>query len=328
MVRVMQVFAAALAAMATVVLPGPAAAFQPANPECIAGAAPGGGFDLTCRLTARMLQELGILAAPMRTVNMPGGIGAVAMNHVQAQRRNDPNVVVAVSTGSWLNLAQGKFGRWTENDVRWVGAIGADFGVLAVRRDSPFRTLADLMAALKANPAAVPMGAGGTVGSQDWMKVALVARAAGVDPRRLRYASFEGGGQAMAALLGGHIQVFPGDASEVKGQLEAGEVRLLAVLAPERLPGAFASVPTAREQGVEVEWPIVRGLYMPPAAADEAYRFWVDALARLNADPRFAEERERAGLFAYPSIGEAFAALAVRRVGEMRALMREMGMMQ
>lgn len=73
------------------------------------------------------------------------------------------------------------------------------------------------------------MGAGGTVGSQDWMKVALVARAAGVDPRRLRYASFEGGGQAMAALLGGHIQVFPGDASEVKGQLEAGGMRLLSV---------------------------------------------------------------------------------------------------
>lgn len=306
----------------------PGMAFQPTNPECIAGAAPGGGFDLTCRLTARMLHELGLLATPMRTVNMPGGIGAVAMNHIQAQRRNDPNVVVAVSTGSWLNLAQGKFGRWTENDVRWVGAIGADYGVLAVRNDSPLRSLADLMAALKTNPAAVPMGAGGTVGSQDWMKVALVARAAGVDPRRLRYASFEGGGQAMAALLGGHIQVFPGDASEVKGQLEAGGIRLLAVLAPERLPGPFASVPTAREQGVAVEWPIVRGLYMPPAAPDEAYRYWVEAIARLTADPRFMEERAKAGLFAFPSTGDAFAALAIERVSEMRLLLREIGLVQ
>lgn len=304
----------------------PAHAFRPSNPECIAGAAPGGGFDLTCRLTARMLQELGILAAPMRTVNMPGGIGAVAMNHVQAQRRADPNVVIAVSTGSWLNLAQGKFGRWTEGDVRWVGAIGADFGVLAVRRDSPLRTLADLMEALRRNPAAVPMGAGGTVGSQDWMKAALIARAAGVDPRQMRYASFEGGGQAMAALLGGHIRVFPGDASEVKGQLEAGEIRLLAVLSPERLPAPFASVPTAKEQGVDVEWPIVRGLYMPPAAPDDAYRFWVEALRRLNADQRFAEERSKAGLFPYPVVGEEFDALARRRTAEMRTLSREFGL--
>jgi putative tricarboxylic transport membrane protein len=220
-----------------------------------------------------MLNELGIVSAPMRTTNMPGGIGAVAMNHIQAQRRTDPNTVVAVSTGSWLNLATGRFGRWTENDVRWIGAIGADFGVIVVRKDSPLQTLADLVAALKANPAGVPMGAGGAVGSQDWMKAALIARAAGVNPRTMRYVPYEGGGQAMAALLGGHIQVFPGDASEVKGQLAAGEVRVLATLSPTRLPAPFDVVPTAKEQGLDVEWAIVRGLYMAPGASDEAYAF-------------------------------------------------------
>lgn len=307
---------------------GAEARFQPTNPECIAGAAPGGGFDLTCRLTGRMLNELGIVAAPMRTTNMPGGIGAVAMNHIQAQRRNDPNTVVAVSTGSWLNLATGKFGRWTENDVRWIGAIGADFGVIAVRKDSPFQTLGDFVAALKTNPGSVPMGAGGTVGSQDWMKAALIARAAGVDPRAMRYVPYEGGGQAMAALLGGHIQAAPADASEVKGQLEAGDIRVLATLSPNRLPGPFASVPTAKEQGIDVEWAIVRGLYMAPGAPDEAYDFWVDALRKLNADPAWPAARDGQGLFAYDSVGAEFTALAKSRIATMRELSKEMGLIR
>jgi putative tricarboxylic transport membrane protein len=300
--------------------------FVPQNPECIAPAAPGGGFDLTCRLTTRMLNELRIVGPAIRTQNMPGGIGAVAINHINAQRRTDGNVIVAVSTGSWVNMAQGRFGRFGENDVRWIGAIGADFGVIAVRRDSRFATLADLMAALRADVASVPTGAGGAVGSQDWHKAALVARAAGADPRRLRYVPFEGGGQAMAALLGGHIQVFPGDASEVRGQLEAGEIRLLAVLSPTRLPGAFAAVPTAREQGVDVDWPIVRGFYGPPQMPDAAHAFWVDALRRLQADPAWAEARNTQGLFEFNLVGAEYEALAKRRTAEFRQLAREVGL--
>ncbi len=302
------------------------AGFAPQNPECIAPAAPGGGFDLTCRLTARMLSETGIVAQPIRTQNMPGGIGAVAINHINAQRRADPNVIVAVSTGSWVNIAQGRFGRWGENDVRWIGAIGADFGVIAVRRDSRFQTLADLKAALTADPGSVPMGAGGAVGSQDWTKAALIARGAGVDPRRIRYVPFEGGGQAMAALLGGHIQVFPGDASEVRGQLEAREIRLLAVLAAQRLPGVFAGVPTAREQGVEAEWPIVRGFYGPPQMPDAAYTFWVEALRRLHAHPAWPEQRAAQGLLEFNAVGSDYAELAKRRTAEFRQLAREVGL--
>lgn len=212
--------------------------------------------------------------------------------------------------------------------MRWIGAIGADFGVIVVRTDSPFRTLADLVAALKANPAAVPLGAGGTVGSQDWMKAALIARAAGVNPRAMRYVPYEGGGQAMAALLGGHIQVFPGDASEVKGQLAAGEVRVLATLSPNRLPAPFADVPTAREQGLDVEWAIVRGLYMAPGASDEAYAFWVEALRKLTASPAWAAARDGQGLFAYDSLGADYARLSKERVAMMRELSKEMGLIQ
>ncbi len=315
---------------APLLLPALAAAqgFTPQNPECIAPAAPGGGFDLTCRLTTRVMQEQNIVPVPIRTQNMPGGIGAVAINHINAQRPRDPNVIVAFSTGSWLNMAQGRFGRFAENDVRWIGAIGADYGVIAVKADSPFRTLADLVAALRANVAGVPVGSSGAVGSQDWTKIALVARAAGQDPRRMRYVPFEGGGAAMAALLGGHIQVFPGDASEVGGQLDAGAIRLLAVMSAQRLPGRFANTPTAKEQGVDVEWPIVRGFYGPPQMPDAAYNYWVDAIRRLQAHPTWPEQRNAQGLFEFNMVGEEFAALARQRVAEYRQLARDVGMVQ
>lgn len=300
--------------------------FTPRNPECIAPAAPGGGFDLTCRLTSRMLNELGIVEPTIRTVNLPGGIGAVAYNTIQAQRASDPNVIVAVSTGSWVNLAQGKFGRFTENDVRWLGAIGADYGVLAVRADSRFQTLQDLVDTLKSDPQSVAIGAGGTVGSQDWTKPALVLKAAGVDPKSMRYLAYEGGGEAMAALLGGHIEVFPGDASEIRGQLAAGEIRLLAVFAEERLPGELADVPTAKEQGYDVQWPIVRGFYVPPKITDEQYAYWVDAIRRLNADPEWQKAREEQGLYPYDLVGAEFDAFAKKQTEAFRALAAEIGL--
>jgi len=317
-----------LALVATLLMPGAVLAqgFQPQNPECIAPAAPGGGFDLTCRLTAQMLNELGIVEPTIRVTNLPGGIGAVAYNTIQAQHADDPNVIVAVSTGSWVNLAQGKFGRFTENDVRWLGAIGADYGVLAVRKDSPFQTLDDLVAALKEDPASIPIGAGGSVGSQDWMKAALVLRAAGADPRQMRYLSYEGGGEAVAALLGGSIRVFPGDASEVRGQLEAGEIRLLATFSDERLPGIFADVPTAKEQGYDVQWPIVRGFYVPPKVTDEQYQYWVDALRKLNASPEWQKAREEQGLFPYDLIGPEFETFVKGRVADFRKLAADVGL--
>src|SRR3990167_1806112 len=160
---------------------------EPKRPECIAPAKPGGGFDITCKLAQVGLKDAGLLKQPMRVTYMPGGIGAVAYNAVVAQRPDDPGTITAWSSGSLLNLAQGKFGRYDEKAVRWLAAVGTDYGAVTVRADSPFRTLDDLIAALKKDPSGTVIGAGGTVGSQDWMQVALLARSAGVDPKALRY---------------------------------------------------------------------------------------------------------------------------------------------
>ena len=129
---------------------------------------------------------------------------------------------MAFSGGSLLNLAQGKFGKYNVDNVRWLAGIGTDYGVAVVRNDSPYTDLKGLMEAFKQDPTKIVLGAGGTVGSQDWMKAALTAKAAGVDFRKMRFVAFEGGGEAVTALRGGHIQAYMGDAAEAFTMLEGG----------------------------------------------------------------------------------------------------------
>ena len=283
--------------------------------ECIAAAKAGGGFDLTCKLAQTGLLEGKYIAAPMRISYLPGGIGAVAYNTIVTQRPADAQALVAFSSGSLLNLAQGKFGRNSENDVRWVAAVAADYGVIVVADTSPYKNLKDLMAAVKADPAKVVFGAGGTVGSQDWVKAALTARAAGIHHRNMRFVAFEGGGEALTALQGGHVQVYTGDASETSGRLAAGApLRVLAVMSEHRLPGRLAAVPTAREAGFDLVWPIVRGFYVGAQVGNADYAAWVDLFNRLLANPSFERLRTERGLFAFALTGAELDSYVKRSV--------------
>lgn len=128
------------------------AAEAPSRTECIAPAKPGGGFDLTCKLIQVSLMETGAIEKPMRVTYMPGGVGAVAYNAIVAQRPGEPGTVVAFSGGSLLNLAQGKFGRYGVDDVRWLASVGTDYGMIAVRTDSPWKDLPSFMAAMEKIP--------------------------------------------------------------------------------------------------------------------------------------------------------------------------------
>lgn len=315
--------AAALASVATI------SHAQGGKPECLAPAKPGGGYDLTCRLASNGLEKTGLLETPMLVNYMPGGIGAVAFNHVNGVRSGDADLLVAASTGAALNLALGKFGRqYTADDVRWVGALGVDYGAIVVAADAPWQSLAELMQAIKDKPSSVVIGAGGTVGSQDWMKAALMAKAAGVDPRALRYVSFEGGGESLAALLGGHIQVFTGDLAELKPQLESGTIRVLAALSDQRMEGVYADIPTAKEQGYDVEWPIWRGYYMGPEVSDAEYNAWVERLQTLDGNPAFGEMRAAQGLFPMGTFGQEFDAYVKNQVEEFRGLAKEVGLVK
>ena len=296
--------------------------------ECLAPAAAGGGWDLTCRSVARVLRELNLSPGLVRTTNLPGAGGGVAYARTVARRSDDPNLLVAASPATVLRLAQRQFGNLTEDDVRWAGALGAEYGVLAVSADAPWRSLEDLLTTWRRDPGSLVVSGGSAVAGQDHMKVLLLAHRAGLDPRRIRYVPFDGGGEAMTALLGGFVHVFSGEASEVEGQVEAGRLRVLVTLSPERLAGPLFSVPTARESGVDVTWVTWRGFYVPPNITDDEYERWVEVLAEVGRSEAWAEARRANRLQSFFLVGEEFSDFVQGQVRDFRQMSREIGLIQ
>jgi putative tricarboxylic transport membrane protein len=173
-----------------------AAAFEPGNVECIAPANPGGGWDFTCRQVGKVLADLDVVPSQVQVSNMAGGGGGVAYAHVVSKRSDDPNLIVAASTATTTRLAQNQFVGMTADQVRWVGALGADYGVLVVKDDAPYQSLGDLVDAVKADPTSISFAGGSATGGFDHLKVLQVMKAAGFDDiRSVRYIAFDGGGE-------------------------------------------------------------------------------------------------------------------------------------
>ena len=296
--------------------------------ECIAPAKAGGGWDLACRTAAQALHELELSPGPVRTINMPGAGGGIGYAHVVSRRHGDPSVLGAASTATTLRLAQRQFGPLTEADVRWVGAIAAEYGVLAVAADAPWPSLTELIETLRRDPSSLIVSGGSAVAGQDHMKMLLIARSAGIDPRSIRYVPFDGGGEAMTALLGGFVQLLSGEASEMIGQVEAGRVRVLTVLAPQRLPGALSDVPTAREHGVAVDWVTWRGFYAPAGLPEADYERWVQTLTQLASATVWSDIRERNRLQPFFLAGPEFERFVTDQVDSFRVLSREIGLIR
>ena len=296
---------------------------EPNRPECIAPAKPGGGFDLTCKLAQNGLKNTDLLKAPMRVTYMPGGVGAVAYNKIVANDPANDNAIVAFSTGSLLNIAQGKFGKYTEKDVRWLSVVGTDYGMVAVKEDSPYKNLNDLVDALKKNPQAVSFGAGGSVGGQDWMQTAMLAKVAGIDPKNMTYIALEGGGEAVTAVLGDHIQVVSAGVAEIVPHMKAGKMRVLAVFSKDRLPGNLASIPTAKEQGFDIEWPVIRGYYMGPKVSDEAFNWWKASFDAMAKDGKFEAIRQQYDLLPLTLTGDELTQYVYNQTNQLRELSKE-----
>ncbi len=296
---------------------------EPRRAECIAPAKPGGGFDMTCKLIQAGFKETKVFEDPLRVTYMPGGVGAVAYNKIV---NNDPannNAVIAFSTGSLLNLAQGKFGHFSEKDVKWLSGVAVDYGLVAVHKDSPLKNLNDLMLALKTDPKKISFGGAGSVGGQDWMQTAILAKKAGVNPADMSFVALEGGGEVLTSLLGQHIQVGVGNISEIGSQLQSGSIRVLAVFSKERLTGKFADLPTALEQGYDLEWPVIRGFYMGPKVSDEAYTWWKTSFDKMMQAPQFEQVRDHQDLLEFALTGDELQAYVYKQTEEMRQLSEE-----
>ncbi len=300
---------------------------EPRRPECIAPAKPGGGFDLTCKLAVEGFKDAGLVSTPIRVTYMPGGVGAVAYNKVVANKPKDGNAIIAFSTGSLLNLSQGKFGKYTVNDVRWLAGIGTDYGMVAVRADSPYQTLEDLAKALEKDPKSVTFGAGGSVGGQDWMQVAIMAKKIGIDPKAMKYVALEGGGETVTNLLGGHIDVMSAGIAEVVSYLDSGKVRVLAVFSDQRLGGKLQQAPTAKEQGYDIQWPVIRGFYVGPQVSDQDFLWWKEKFDTLLASEDFNQLRIKRDLLPFSLTGDALTQYVQQQVNEMHTLSKEFNLL-
>ena len=296
------------------------------NPECIAPANPGGGWDFTCRQVGKSMQDLGLIDQTMQVVNLAGGGGGVAFAEVVNKRNDDDNLIVAASSATATRLAQGAFPGNTMDQVRWLASIGADYAVAA---DSEIETLPQLLDQIKNDPTSVSIAGGSAVGGWDHLKVLIAADAYGVeDVRQVKYIAFDGGGEAVTQLLAGSVQGFTGDLSEAKGFVESGDVRVIAVLAPERLTGDFADFPTAREQGVDAIGANWRGFYAPAGMSDEAYDAWVSKIGDLYASDEWKAVMEANGLAPLDLQGDAFQQFVSDSVAQIQTISKEIGIIK
>lgn len=308
---------------------GSAFAFEPGNVECIAPAAPGGGWDFTCRQVGKTLSDLGIVPGQVQVTNMAGGGGGVAYAHVVTKREGDANLITAASTATTTRLAQDQYAGLKADQVRWVGSLGADYGVIVVQADSPYEDLNDIMTAAREDPGSVSFGGGSAAGGFDHLKVLQLAKAAGIeDIRTVRYVPFDGGGEAITQVVGGHLTAMTGDLSEVLGFREAGDIKILGVMSDERLPGDLEDISTAAEQGLDVVAPNWRGFYLPGGVDDEAYAWWSDTMGTIYDSDEWQEIMESNGLMPFAKVGEEFQTFVDEQVADIEELSREVGLLQ
>lgn len=296
--------------------------------ECIAPANAGGGWDFTCRQIGKILYDIGAVDTPVQVTNMAGAGGGVAYTHVVSERNEDAELIVAASSATTTRLAQNAFGGMTADQVRFVGAIGADPGVIVVAADSPYQSLSDLVEAIKADPGSVAFAGGSAVGGFDHLKPLQILKAAGFDEiTKVKYIGVDGGADAITQTVGGFTQAMTGDMSEIVSFIRSGDVRAVAVLTEDRVPG-FENIPTAREQGYDVVAVNWRGLYVPKGISDEAFNDWAEKLRAVAESDEWQAAMEANGLAPFTKVGDDFQEWVDGVVAQTAALSREIGVIQ
>jgi putative tricarboxylic transport membrane protein len=245
--------------------------------EVVVHTGPGGGSDVLARAVALMMEREKLLPVRMQVVNKTGGNGAVAAAYL-AEKKGDPNTI-GFFTGVWLNnpLTSAE-ARVTLKDLTPVVRLVLEPAVIAVKADAPYKAFADFIAAAKQSPGQLKQS-GGSITSRDNVVRQLLQKATGA---RWAFISFPGGGERIAALLGGHVNMMVIEPAEAGEHIRAGNMRVLAQVSDRRLP-AFPEVPTLKEAGFDVpSVPQVRGVVAPPAVPKENVAYWEDVFRKLT----------------------------------------------
>jgi putative tricarboxylic transport membrane protein len=291
MTRIRSNCAAAMAALATFVPAVSHADWKPTKPvEFIVHTGPGGGNDLLARAVVTMLEREKLVPVRIQVINKPGGGGAVAAAAV-ADRKDDPNKVGFI-TSVWLaGPLTAKEQKITVFDLKPIAQLLREPAVFAVRADSPYKTLKDFIEAAKAHPGSLKQS-GGSITSRDNIVREQLEHATGA---KWAYVSFPGGGERLAALLGGHVDIMVIEPQEAGENVRAGKLRVLAQVSETRLP-KWADVPTLKEAGYDIKpTPQIRGVVGTPQMPAEAVKYWIDTFDKLHRSAswkKYVEENE------------------------------------
>ena len=292
--------------------------------EIVVGTGVGGGQDKSARTVQRILQERKLVDVPVTVVNKPGGGGAVGWTYLN-QHAGEGHIVYV---GNPTLLTNHIVGRNPINytHVTPLAILLSESVAISVLPDSSLKTGKDLLARLKNDSASVSVAVGSSLGSTNHIAMALIAKAAGGDARKLKTVVFQGGGEAITALLGGHIDVNSSAANNVVPHKEAGRIRVLGVASPRRLAGVLADVPTWQEQGVTAlvtNWRMVAG---PKGMSAAQIAYWDRVLARLVQTDEWKKDLAT-NLFENTYLNSAATERYMQtEYGQFRAALSELGM--
>jgi putative tricarboxylic transport membrane protein len=281
-----------------------------------AGANPGSGFDLTIRSVVDSLQAEHLVNVPLPVENRPGASGADFLATMVEKYRGRDDQVSVTSLSMMMNELRGK-SKYGYRDVTMIARLMTEYFVVVTRPDSAFKNLNDVMAAIKADPNSVKVGAA----NDDEAPFDLLVAAAGGDPSTIHYVTHEGGGDQIAALNADEVGVAIGGVSEFINQARSGELAALGVLAEDRLPGF--DVPTAREQGLDVTLSNWRGIYGPPDMPAYAVSYWQNVLGQMVQTPTWQQIAEQNQFTTTFMVGDEYQNFLAKTQSDVKAALDE-----
>lgn len=309
-----------LAALLATAIAVPAVA---ADYTIIAPANPGGGWDQTARTMQTVLQDENI-SSSVQVQNVPGAGGTIGLAQFAGQSKGRPDALIVggyVMVGAILtNNAP-----VTLKDVTPIARLTGEYEAIVVPAASDIKTIDELVAKLKADPGAVSW-AGGSAGGTDHIGVGMIAKAAGVDPTRVNYIAYSGGGEAMAAILGNQVTAGISGLGEFISQVQAGTLRLLAVTAPERIEGVDA--PTLKEAGLDVELQNWRMVAAAPGLSAEQTAAVTADIEKMAQSQAWQDQLAAKGWADTFLAGEAFQAQLDKDIAATEAILKDIGLVK
>ncbi len=298
----------------------PGAALASANLKMMIPANPGGGWDNTGRALGKALQEAG--AASVSYDNKGGAAGAIGLAQFANASKGDPNALMVMGAVMLGGLITGKPPVGLDK-VTPLARLTSEYNVFVLPASSPLKTMKDVVEQLKKDPGSVKWG-GGSRGATEHIAAAMLARDVGVDPAKINYVAFRGGGEATAAILGGNVTIGGSGYSEFAEYIAAGKMRAIAVTSEQRLKGI--DVPTMKEQGYNVVIGNWRGVYGASGITPEQRKALTDLIVKATKTKAWAEALEKNAWTPAPMQGEAFAKFVDDEFASLRAIMAKSGM--